>query len=78
MEKLTLEQSYSLASGHFLTDYIPVDLLEDDDTEGVDDFIREHMTEAFEYSGWPASDLWELIEAIGMDYYKLTNSTVNP
>lgn len=73
----TLEQAYSLASGHFLTDYIPVDLLEDD-PDLVDDFIKEHMTEAFEYSGWPASDLWELIEAIGMDYYKLTNSTVKP
>lgn len=78
MEKLTLEQAYSLASGHFLTDYIPLELLEDDDYEAVDDFIREHMTESFEYGGWPASDLWELIEAIGMDYYKLTNASVKP
>lgn len=72
----TLEQAYSLASGHFLTDYIPLELLEDDDHAGVDDFIKEHMTEVFACTGWPASELWDLIEAIAMDYYKLTNAGV--
>lgn len=76
MEKLSLEQAYSLASGHFLTDYIPLELLEDDDHEAVDKFIMEHKIESLE--SLSVEDIWELIEAIGMDYYKLTNSTVKP
>lgn len=72
----TLEQAYSLASGHFLTDYIPLELLEDDDHEAVDKFIMEHKIESLE--NLSVEDIWELVEGVGMDYYKLTNSTVKP
>lgn len=76
MEKLTLEQAYSLASGHFLTEYIPLELLEalDDDWLPVYVFIEEHLTELLE--GSEGGAIWELIEEIGLNYYKLVNSGV--
>ena len=72
----TLEQAYSLASGHFLTEYIPVELLEalDSDWLPVYLFIEEHLTELLE--GKAAEAIWELIEDIGLNYYKLVNSGV--
>ena len=74
---MNINECYSLASGHFLTERIPEDMLDmDDNGDAIDDFIRDHMTETFAYSGWPVFELWELIEGIGMDYYKLTNASI--
>lgn len=73
---MNINECYSLASGHFLTERIPEDLLEDHDRNwlAVNLFIEEHATELFE--GIDSDDIWPLIEDIGMDYYKLTNASI--
>lgn len=73
---MNINECYSLASGHFLTERIPEDLLEDHDRNwlAIGLFIEEHATELFE--GRDSDDIWPLIEDIGTDYYKLVNAGI--
>ena len=73
---MNINECYSLASGHFLTERIPEALLDafDEDWLSVFMFIENHTVEFLEDTD--SDNIWELIEGIGMDYYKLTNAGI--
>lgn len=61
---MNIYEQYSIMSGVFLTDRIPVELFiksdESNSYDEIDDFIRDHVIEALENTN--VADVWELIE----------------
>lgn len=71
-EQMTREQSLVWASAHFLSTPFPSDIFEYGDEDDILDHIAEHPWQPFE--DYPASNVWDYIEALADDVRRLTTN----
>jgi hypothetical protein len=70
-------QIIALASGVFLCEELPIDLIEEDDEDKLIEFIRDNKWEPFEYAQRPSETILKDIYDHAESIQRFGNSAVN-
>ena len=72
---MTRNEALVWASGFYLTEHIPLTLLEDGNDADIDEFMEEHVWETLTYTSiW---DIWEMIEHLALETRSLVTNETN-